>query len=163
MHTTLLFIAKYLFVIVGLTAFLYWVKISKQEKVRLIVFGAIASVVTLALVKIGAALFFDSRPFVNHHVIPLYPHAADNGFPSDHTALTAFIALTIFISSKRLGIILLIMSILIGVSRVVGHIHSPIDIIGSLVFAVVGYGAARQFTPYLLKRWRRADEHLSAN
>ena len=163
MHTILLFIAKYLFVVVGLVAFLYWLKVPKQEKLRLIIFGAVAAIVTLALVKIGAALFFDPRPFITHHVVPLYPHGADNGFPSDHTVLTAFIALTIFSSSKRYGVILLIMSILIGLSRVIGHIHSPIDILGSLIFALAGYCAALLVTPYILKRWKGSDEHLSAN
>lgn len=163
MHIILLFFAKYLFLIVGLAAFVYWLRVSKQEKIRLIVFGSVAAIVTIALVKIGAALFYDPRPFVNHHVIPLYPHGADNGFPSDHTVLTAFIAMTIFSSSKLLGIVLLVMSILIGLSRIVGHIHSPIDIVGSLVFALIGYGAALLLTPYLLKRWNGTDEHLSAD
>jgi len=163
MHTILLFVAKYLFLIVGLLAFAYWLKAPKKEKVRLIVFGAIAAIVTMVLVKVGAALYFDPRPFVTHHVVPLYPHGADNGFPSDHTVLTAFIALTIFSSSKRIGITLLVMSVLIGLSRILGHIHSPIDIIGSLLFALAGYGAAILLTPYILKRLKGSDEHLSSN
>jgi hypothetical protein len=75
MHTILLVIAKYLFVIVGLLAFAYWLTVSKQEKIRLIVFGAIACVTTFALIKIGAAIYYDPRPFTTHHLIPLYPHA----------------------------------------------------------------------------------------
>jgi membrane-associated phospholipid phosphatase len=70
---------------------------------------------------------------------------------------TAFIALTIYSSSKRLGLILLAMSVLIGVSRVIGHIHSPIDIIGSLVFAFVGFIIATLATPYVLKRIHKAS------
>jgi undecaprenyl-diphosphatase len=162
MRIILLFIAKYLFIIVGLAAFVCWLKASKQEKIRLIVFGAIAAIATLVLVKIGATLYFDPRPFVAHHVAPLYPHGADNGFPSDHTVLTMIIALTIFSSSKRLGIILIIMSILIGISRILGHIHSPIDILGSLVFALAGYAAAVLLSPYMLKRLKGHNEHLSS-
>ncbi len=163
MHLTLLFTAKYLYLVVGILALIYWVTVPKQEKIRLVVFGAIAAVVTFALVKIGAALYYDPRPFVTHHITPLYPHGADNGFPSDHTVLTAFIALTIFSSSRKTGLTLLCMVVLIGLSRVIGHIHSPIDIIGSLAFALVGFGIAKLVTPRLLQRLKVYREHVSSN
>lgn len=164
MHELLIFVAKYLYLVVGLAAFLYWLAVSKQEKLRLVMFGLIAAIATFIFVKIGAALFYDPRPFVTNDLRPLYPHGADNGFPSDHTALTAFIALTMFSSSKRLGSILLILSILIGASRVIGHIHSPIDIVGSLVFALSGYGVAVWASPLIMSHYRRAtDEHVPSN
>ena len=163
MHTIVLIIAKYLFVVVGLLGFIYWLTVSKHEKIRLIVFGAIVGVVTFFLVKVGAALFFDTRPFIALHVAPLYPHGADNGFPSDHTALTAFAALTIFSSSKRVGLVLLAMSVLIGLSRIIGHIHAPIDIVGSLIFAFAGYAVASMATPHILKRMKVKHEYVSPN
>lgn len=162
MHDLLLFTAKYLYLGVGLIALAYWIKVSKQEKIRLVVFGAVAAVVTLLLVKVGAALFYDPRPFVAQHITPLYPHGADNGFPSDHTVLTAFIALTIFSSSRRIGALLLCLSVLIGLSRVTGHIHSPIDILGSLLFAAIGYAAARALTPRIMKRLQTKHQSTSS-
>ncbi len=152
MHFLLLFIAKYLFIIVGLIAGVYWLTLPLKNKVRLIVFGLIAGTISLILVKLGAWLYFDPRPFVTHTVTPLFPHGADNGFPSDHTVLTAFIAITIYSESKRLGLILLFMALLIGVSRVIGHIHSPIDIIGSMTFALTGGAVAYYLTPKLTAR-----------
>jgi undecaprenyl-diphosphatase len=138
MHELLLIFAKYLIGIVGLIAFIYWLAVPRHEKVRLIIFGIIAGSATFALAKIGSALFYDPRPFVVHHVVPLYPHGADNGFPSDHTLLAAIIAITVWVSSKRLGIVLFVMALLIGLSRVIGNIHSPIDIVGSIFFALLG-------------------------
>ena len=161
MHTILLLIAKYLFIVVGLFAFAYWLRVSRQEKVRLVLFGVIAGIVTFALVKIGAALYYDPRPFVTEHVTPLFPHGSDNGFPSDHTVLTAFVALTIFSSSKRIGLVSLAMSVLIGVSRIIGHIHSPIDILGSLMFAFIGFTVATLSTPPILKRIKSHREYMS--
>lgn len=153
MNLLLLLIAKYLFVIVGLIAGIYWLTLPTTEKIKVAVFAIIAGIVCFLLIKIGASLYYDPRPFVNNAVTPLYPHAADNGFPSDHTALTAFTALTVYFSSRRLGLILLGMSILIGLSRVIGHIHSPIDIIGSLVIAVIGSGVAYYLTPKIMTRF----------
>ena len=152
MHLFLLLAAKYLFIVVGLIAAIYWLSVPKKEKIRLAVFGLIAAVVTFVLVKLGAALYFDPRPFVTHHVTPLFPHGTDNGFPSDHTALTAFIAVTIYSATKRLGLVLFFMALLIGLARIIGHIHSPIDIIGSIVFALVAGAVAAYLTPKVTAR-----------
>jgi undecaprenyl-diphosphatase len=133
-------------------AVIYWLTLPTKEKIRIAIFGLIAGVTTYLLVKVGASLYFDPRPFVKHSVTPLYPHSADNGFPSDHTALTAFTALTIFSSARRLGLILLGTSVLIGVSRVIGNIHSPVDIAGSLIIAAIGAVAAYYLTPVLMYR-----------
>lgn len=152
MHLILLFIAKYLFIIVGLIAGAYWLTLPTKEKIRLVVFGFIAAVISYVLIKIGASLYYDPRPFVNHSVTPLYPHGADNGFPSDHTVLTAFIAFTIYSASRRLGLILFGMALLIGLSRIIGYIHSPIDIIGSLLIAVIGAAVAYYLTPKFIAR-----------
>lgn len=164
MHETLLIIAKYFIGLVAFLGFIYWLRSNKEEKIRLLIFGAIAGIITILLVKIGGMIFYDPRPFVTHTVTPLYPHGTDNGFPSDHTALTGYIALTILSSSKRWGTALLILAIVIGISRVLGNIHSPIDIIGSLVFAVIAAYIATLATPRLMNIYtRRSRQDISAN
>lgn len=163
MHEILLFTAKYLYLVVGLIAVIYWLTVSKQEKVRLVIFGVVTALVAFALVKIGAAIYYDPRPFTLLNVVPLYPHSLDNGFPSDHTVLTAVIALVIFSASKRLGLLLLFLALCIGISRVVGNIHHPVDILGSFVFAGIGFMAATYITPYGLKLLKRKNEHVSPN
>ena len=163
MHSILLFLAKYLLFVLTLVAFAYWLTLPRPAKIRMVVFGAITGLVTLVLVKTGAALYYDPRPFVSHHVTPLYPHAPDNGFPSDHTFAAAVGALTVFSASRKLGLALLAGAVAIGAARVIGHIHSPIDIIGSLVFATTGYAVALWATPFVMPKLRRADEHLQAD
>ncbi len=51
-----------------------------------IVEAALGGLATVGLVKLGGLLYAHQRPFVVHHVLPLVAHAADNGFPSDHSA-----------------------------------------------------------------------------
>lgn len=153
MHIFLLFIAKYLYIIIILVAFVYWLKTSNEQKVRIMVFGTVMALITLLLVKLGGLTYFDPRPFItNPHLIPLYPHNADNAFPSDHTALSAVVALTVMSTSKKLGVILLTLAIMVGVARVIGNIHSPIDILGSLVFALLAAFAAYYLSPIVLKK-----------
>ena len=152
MHLIQLFAAKYLILVVVLMALGYWLTLSKKVKIELMVFGLIAGIVSFMLAKIGASLFYDTRPFVAQHIAPLYPRGADNGFPSDHTLLAAFTAVTIYTSSRRLGIGLMVLAVIIGTSRVIGHIHSPIDIVGSLIFALLGGFVAAQLAPRVIAK-----------
>jgi undecaprenyl-diphosphatase len=127
--------AKYLIalpiVIAGILLFTAWPTVRKQA----VTFGAIAGILSYATAKVAGLLYFDARPFVVSHVAPLIPHAADNGFPSDHTLLAAVIAAVITKYNWRLGIILWILALLIGATRVLADLHHPIDILGSLVIA----------------------------
>jgi undecaprenyl-diphosphatase len=158
MHTLLLVSAKYLYLLIILVALLYWLKQSNEQKLRIVIFGVITAVITYILMRLGGLAYFDPRPFVSDpSLIPVYPHSADNGFPSDHTALSAVIAFTILASSKKLGLALLILAVIVGISRVIGHIHSPIDILGSLVFAAAGAILAYYATPKVLERIRRVE------
>jgi undecaprenyl-diphosphatase len=159
MHTLTLDTAKYLVFIICLIAFGYWLTLPKRQKINLIVFGFFAALTALILAKAGAALYYDPRPFVTHHVTPIYPHGPDNGFPSDHTLLGSFVAVSIYYLNKKLGLALFVLAALVGVSRVAGHIHSPIDIIGSMVFAVVGGLVAAYLTPKVVSRFFAGSEH----
>lgn len=150
MDTFIIFTAKYLYIVIGLIAAVYWLTLPNRQKIRVLAFGLIAATVGYALVKLGGMAFYDPRPFVTGHLAPLYPHAPDNGFPSDHTALTASIAVTIYFVSKKLGIGLMVLAVLVGVSRVMAHIHHPIDIIGSLIFALIGGVVAYYLTPKII-------------
>lgn len=152
MHYIILFMAEYAIIVVCLVAAIYWLTLAKKDKLRLVIFGLVASLVGLALVKLGAAIFYDPRPFVTHNLIPVYSHINDNGFPSDHTVLAAVVALTIYSASKRLGGILFGLALAIGLARVLGNIHSPIDILGSLVFALLAGAVAYYLTPKLTER-----------
>lgn len=152
MDSLIILIAKYLYIVIGVIAIGYWLMLPKKLKIQVAVFGVIAAIITYALVKIGGAVFYDPRPFVSSHIAPLVPHAADNGFPSDHTALTAAIAVAVYSASRKLGLGLLALAVIVGVARVLAHIHSPIDIIGSLVFAAIGGAAGYYLTPKILKR-----------
>lgn len=152
MNNLIIFTAKYVVFIIPLIAFIYWLTLGKRQKVQFALYGIITLIVTFILTRIGSAAYFDPRPFADGTVTPLLPHAADNGFPSDHTALAASVAVATFLMNKKLGIILGLVAILVGASRVVAHVHSPIDIIGSIVFACIGGMAAFYITPKILKR-----------
>ena len=107
--------------------------------------------IALALVRIGGHLYYDTRPFVREHVAPLFAHAPDNGFPSDHALLTSFLAFVSFRYTKPVAAALTVNALLVSWARVAAKVHSPIDIVGSFVFSL----AVVLFVDWLDRRRRR--------
>lgn len=152
MNHLIVFVAKYFLFISVLAVAIYWLKLQQHKKLVLAVQLVVGGVIALLLAKIGAHFYYDTRPFVSHHIKPLFAHGADNGFPSDHALLTSFLGFTMLFYSRRLGIFLLAVAVAVGAARVAAHIHSPIDIVGSFVFAAIGVGAARFVVDEFTKR-----------
>lgn len=151
MNLIIILCAKYLFIVIGLIAFIYWLKLTNKHKLEVVTFGIITALIAFLLAKVGGAMFYNARPFVVDNVVPLFPHIANNGFPSDHTLLSAVIAVTIYSVSKKLGLILGGLSVVVGMSRVLALVHHPIDIVGGLVFAMIGGVVAYYLTPKIIR------------
>lgn len=84
--------------------------------------------------------YYEPRPFVTNKVNLLMPHAPDTSFPSDHSLGTMSIALGINNCYKVYGTILIMLSLLVGLSRVYAGAHYPLDVVGSyLIVFVVNY------------------------
>ena len=137
LRSLIIFAGSYLFIANILAAGILWWTLNKDERTKLAARFVIASMMAVILAKAGGALFYDPRPFVVHHFVPLIPHAADNGFPSDHTELTMLLALLCYPYSKWAGLALGVISIAVGSARIAAGIHSLPDITGSIVFAVL--------------------------
>src|SRR5665647_835765 len=153
MDTLIVVTAKYaLYLSIAITA-VVWLRLPRQQKWEFVVWAVLGAAVALALVKLGGALYFDPRPFVTQHIAPLFPHGVDNGFPSDHTVASMFLAVCVLFYSKRWGAALVVISLLLGVTRIVAHVHRPIDILGAMVIAVAAALIARPAARWLTRRW----------
>lgn len=62
------------------------------------------------------------------------------GFPSDHALFTMAITLAILFGArqKKLAAVAFVLTLLVGVGRVVALVHTPLDVIGGLIIACVG-------------------------
>jgi undecaprenyl-diphosphatase len=78
-----------------------------------------------------------SRPFVEHQVNQLIPHAADPSFPSDHATLAFSIAFSVLLTKRRLGVVMLALAVLTGIARVYVGVHYPGDIIGAMALSLL--------------------------
>ncbi len=63
---------------------------------------------------------------------------ADYSFPSGHTAIAFAASVPVFIiSDKRLGVIMIIFSVLMALSRIYVCVHYPTDVIGGAVIGIL--------------------------
>src|SRR6266481_9690148 len=135
--TLSIFAANYLwYVIIGI-AVVYFLIQSRPEQKRLLIVAALVLPLVYLVSLLGGTLYYDARPFVVEHFNPLIPHKPSNGFPSDHVLWSAATAAIIFPSNKYLGLILWLLTVLVGASRVYVGVHHPIDIVSSIAMAVV--------------------------
>jgi undecaprenyl-diphosphatase len=131
------FVGRYFFLISVVVVALYWLRAKVSVKISLAWHLVAGGVLAVVLAVIAGHLYYDPRPFVTHHLVPLIAHAPDNGFPSDHALLTAFLAFTMLLYSKRTAVFLLVIALLVSWARVAAHLHNPRDIVGSYVIAAV--------------------------
>jgi membrane-associated phospholipid phosphatase len=92
-----------------------------------VVAGAAAAV---GLDLLSAHLIFDPRPFVILNITPLFAHSTDNGFPSDHSVVAAFVAALLWFIDAPAATIATLAAVVIGIARVYALVHWPIDVIG---------------------------------
>jgi undecaprenyl-diphosphatase len=121
----------------ALVAGLVWLTRDRRTKLVL----AAQAVVGLALVGMGiwiaGTLHVDPRPFVHDPAsVPLFPHPADNGFPSDHGAAAALLAVLVVRYQRPLGILVAAGAVLIAVARVAAHVHHAQDVVVGLAIGV---------------------------
>ncbi len=145
MNILIIFSAKYLVFVAAAIAIFYFLKQPRKTQKEILIFVLILFPVSYLTAKIISHFYFDPRPFVAQNFTPLLPHAADNGFPSDHTLLGAAIAFAIFHFNKKLGFLLLCFTVLVGVARVMAGVHHAVDIAGSIVIVGAIYALAAYF------------------
>lgn len=130
------------YIFMAITAIVFFVGIiNKKDEYRKIAFNTfLITLINLIISFIIGNIYYVNRPFVNNKVNLLFPHSSDASFPSDHATGTMSIALGLRMYNKLLSIILMILSLIVGFSRIyVGH-HYPLDIIGAyIIVAVTGY------------------------
>ena len=111
----------------------------------------LAGIVALILSKVAGRLYFHHRPFVIQNIKPLITHGDDNGFPSDHTLLATTLATAVYFYHRRVGVALFGLAVIVGISRILAHVHWTIDIIGGLILGTLagslGYTLAKKLLP----------------
>jgi membrane-associated phospholipid phosphatase len=122
-------------------------------RLQLLVSAVIGLVLVLVFLVVAAALHTDPRPFVqNPSLHPLIKHAADNGFPSDHSAAAGLIAGLVAIRHKLYGAILAVAAVLVAWARVAAHVHHVQDVVAGLALGALAAYLATLAATALISR-----------
>ena len=80
------------------------------------------------------------RPFEKLGVEAGAAFLPNPGFPSDHALFAMFLTLAVWYAtrSKGLAIIMLVLTVIMGVARVLALVHTPLDVVGGFLIACVG-------------------------
>ena len=125
-------------------------KIKKETVIHAVFSCALAYVVTDLIKNYFPVL----RPFVFSELIPTTLYVpSDGSFPSTHTAVGFALAVTILKHDRKVGILYLIMAGLVGIARILAHVHYPIDIIaGALIGTIISRLTSSKHFGRLLNR-----------
>jgi membrane-associated phospholipid phosphatase len=82
----------------------------------------------------------DLRPFELMGVDPGASYLDNPGFPSDHTLFATTLVAAVWFETrmKKLTIFLAILVVVMSVGRVLALVHTPLDVIGGIVIALLG-------------------------
>lgn len=132
--------AKYLIyvMVVGFAAVWFFGE-KRRGKVELALSSVIGLILVLIFIKIASSSYVDPRPFVvDPSIVPLIPHAPDNGFPSDHSAAAALMAVLILLRRKWvIGAVFALAAAVVAWARVAAHVHHLLDVSVGLGLGVV--------------------------
>ncbi|MDB5177018.1 MAG: protein tyrosine/serine phosphatase [Candidatus Saccharibacteria bacterium] len=137
MNTLIILIAQYAIFVVPIFVLIACATMPLANRKQFIVTFVLGMLFGYMLLRLASGAFYDPRPFTVSGINALFPHIADNGFPSDHTIIAALAAFIVFAFSRRIGVILVVLSVLIGTARVLAHVHSWVDIVGAIIVAFI--------------------------
>ena len=143
MHTLVRFAAQYLIYLLVVAAGVVWLVGSRRDKAVWAAEGVLGLIFVGIGLLLAGHLHSDPRPFVHDpNSTPLFPHAADNGFPSDHSAAAGLLAVLVLHWRRLVGLAVAAGAAVVAWARVAAHVHHAQDVLAGLVLGAVAAGLA---------------------
>jgi membrane-associated phospholipid phosphatase len=115
-------------------------RLPQKERFDRIARGIVAGLVALLSAKLLSLMYQDGeRPFMILGVDPKAAYLNNPGFPSDHVLFVFAITFVVWASTKNkpLSLALLGMSMMVAAGRVLALVHTPLDVLGGILAALV--------------------------
>ena len=94
--------------------------------------------VNLVFVSIFRKIVNSKRPYDKFDYEPIgkYKKGKGQSFPSRHTSSATIIAIASFYLNPILGVIMSILVLIVGVTRIICGVHYPKDVIGGVIISI---------------------------
>jgi undecaprenyl-diphosphatase len=142
MDTVIIFCAKYLLFAIAIALCAYWLLSPRANRTELALAAVAALALTYAMARLAGLFFHHQQPFAQFDYAPLIPHAVDNSFPSDHSAIAGAMAGIASLYNRGLGILLWVLAVAVAAGRVLSGLHYPVDAVTGLVLGGLSAAAA---------------------
>jgi undecaprenyl-diphosphatase len=119
---------------------------------RAVLVGALSAGLANIFVKTLNLIYDRPRPFTGHEVNLLFYQPTDSSLPSNAAALGFSIALGVWFYRRRWGWPMLGIAALFGLSRIVGGVHYPLDVLAG--------AALGSFSAWLIRRQTSLQDSL---
>ena len=113
--------------------------LARYTNQRAVLVAALGAALANLLLKILNLVHFRQRPFDLYEVNLLFYQPTDSSLPSNAAALGFSVAAGVWLHQRRWGMVLIILATSFGLSRIVGGVHFPFDVISG---AALGWLAA---------------------
>src|SRR3954454_12998671 len=138
MNLLVVAVAQYLLFGLALLAGLTWLTLDRAGKLRLGIEAVVGLAVLGLAIWIAGSLHVDPRPFVQDpSTAALFPHPADNGFPSDHAAAGGLLTALVVRHRRTPGVLIGVGAVLVAAARVAAHVHHVQDVVAGLLLGLV--------------------------
>ncbi len=139
--------AKYLIFVIAGAIIGWWISMRKTRSTRAwpfegkkkwLIFSNLSLAVLFSILinYILGFIKFRTRPFINFNITQLINPLSEKSFPSDHTAVVFAASAAVFFYNKKLGLVLLFLSFLVGLARIYVGVHYPLDVLGGMAVGI---------------------------
>jgi len=99
---------------------------------------AALAIISFALSLVATRIVSDPRPYLVEHMKTTLVHiSTDNGFPSDHVLLAAFLTISLWWVARHYIPVLALGMVLVALGRLGVAAHHTLDVAGSFVIVLV--------------------------
>jgi len=127
-------------VLIGAYALVF--KIPEEQRLQAYIRILMAGLTAYLLAKLIGAIYQPSidRPFELLGTVAGASFLNNPGFPSDHTLFLTAITCAIWFETKQkvITVILVGLTLIVCIGRVLALVHTPADVIGGIIIALIG-------------------------
>jgi undecaprenyl-diphosphatase len=108
---------------------------NKFKDVFFVFSASIGAWIIATLIKM---LVVSPRPFILFDAVqPLFVTGGLESFPSGHAMFFSALAMSLYFIRSRMGYLYFVVALIVGLARVAGGVHFPLDILAGYIFGVI--------------------------